>query len=100
MGMFDVDFDKGQRDTSDYNFRRRSENAKVFREYVDAKTAAGEKVDPTELDRLRMSMAGGDPFMASYIPKGEALREMANQANKAPTFHASKSQPKPSAKEL
>ena len=83
MGMFDTFRDDAYRKEDDRIQTRRSENAKVFREYVDAKTAAGEKVDPTELDRLRMSMAGGDPFMASYIPKGEALREMANQANKA-----------------
>lgn len=61
--------------------RRRSEKAKAFREYVDAKTSNGETVDPYELDRLRMSMAGGDPYLASYIPAGDALKEMANRAN-------------------
>lgn len=60
---------------------RRSEKAKAFREYVDAKSAAGEEVDPYELDRVRMSMAGGDPYLASYIPAGDALNNMASRAN-------------------
>ncbi len=60
---------------------RRSDKAKAFREYVDAKVKNGETVDPYELDRMRMTMAGGDPYLASYIPAGSALNEMANRAN-------------------
>jgi len=60
---------------------KRSEKAKAFREYVDAKVALGEQIDPYELDSMRTSMAGGDPFLASYIPAGDALREMTSRAN-------------------
>lgn len=68
-------------DQEDRIERRRSEKAKAFRDYVDAKTSNGETVDPYELDRVRMSMAGSDPYLASYIPAGEALKELANRAN-------------------
>ena len=60
---------------------KRSEKAKAYREYVDAKVAAGETVDPMELDRVRHELAGGDPYLASYIPTGSALTELATRAN-------------------
>lgn len=60
---------------------KRAEKAKAYREYVDAKVSAGETVDPLELDRVRHTMASGDPYLASYIPSGAALKEMANRAN-------------------
>ncbi len=66
---------------SDRSNKRRSDNAKAFRELVEAKTSAGEVVDPLELERVRLSMSGGDVFGAAFIPKGEALKEMASKAN-------------------
>ena len=73
---------EGEDQSYDRIENRRSQKAKAFREYVDAKTAAGEKVDPLELDRVRMSIAGGDPYLATYIPAGDALKELTDQANK------------------
>lgn len=60
---------------------RRSEKAKAFREMVEANAAAGIDTDPAELDRVRMSMVGGDPYLASMIPPTEALKQMAESAN-------------------
>ncbi len=61
--------------------RNRSEKARLFNEYRDAKIAAGEEMDPTEMDRLRISLAGDDPFMASMIPAGDALKKLTEEAN-------------------
>lgn len=61
----------------------RIKNAAAFQTYVSARTAAGEKVDPTELYRVKLSLTGGDPGAASLIPAGAALDELTKQANQA-----------------
>ena len=59
----------------------RAEKARVFNEYVKANKEAGVETNPADLDNLRMSLAGGDPFAASMIPAGDALKEFTNRAN-------------------
>jgi len=81
MAFSDIRFEQEQRVEGQLQTRR-SEKARAFREYMDAKTQAGEDVDPYEMDMVRMKMVGGDPYMASQIPSGDALKEMTKQANK------------------
>lgn len=59
----------------------RAEKARIFNEYVKANKEAGVESNPADLDNLRMSLAGGDPFAASMIPAGDALKEFTNRAN-------------------
>ncbi len=70
-----------ERDRYDLNQLKRSDKAKAFRDYVDAKTKAGETVDPYELDRVRLELVGGDPYLGSYIPAGDALKTLTDRAN-------------------
>lgn len=72
---------KAQNDEEDRIETKRSDKAKAYREYVDSQVKNGEHVDPLALDRMRMEMVGGDPYLATYIPSGQALQEMAKQAN-------------------
>ena len=78
---FELAYLEGLEAQQDRNDKRRSDKAKAFKEYYDAKVANGERVDAYELDNLRMSLAGGDPFAASLIPAGNALRELTDRAN-------------------
>lgn len=66
--------------------KSRLDTAKAFSEMVAAKSASGEDVDPAELYKMKMSMTGGDPFKAQYIPSGVALDNMAKQANNKATM--------------
>lgn len=61
--------------------KSRAEKARMYREYVEANAAAGIDSNPVELDALRISMAGGDPFSASMIPAGDALKKLTETAN-------------------
>lgn len=68
-------------------FTRRSEKARAVREYAEANAAAGIDTDPAELDRIRMTMVGNDPFLASMVPPSEALNQLTKNANeKAQNF--------------
>jgi len=75
--MPDIDFIRG----ADSMVKSRAEKARIYREYVQANSEAGIETDPAELDRVRMSMAGGDPFGASMIPAGDALKKLTEEAN-------------------
>lgn len=68
---------------------KRTEKAKAFAAYKDAKIKAGEVIDPYELDRVRLSMTAGDPYLSTYIPAGDALNEMTRRANEASSLSRS-----------
>lgn len=72
-----------EREYDDYLETKRANKAKAFNEYVKARADAGVSVDPLELDQVRLSIAGNDPFMASLIPAGAALEQLSTQANEA-----------------
>ncbi len=79
--VFNPYFLRGLEEADMRQIRNRAEKAKIYREYKQAKEDAGETVDPYEMDNLRASMAGNDPFGASMIPAGAALQEMVDRAN-------------------
>lgn len=83
---FNPYFQDGYNKEEDRRLKSRAEKARVYREYVQAKTDAGEEVDPYEMDRLRMSMAGNDPYGASMIPAGAALDNLVQRANERSTL--------------
>ena len=72
---------QGEAERYELNQRKRSDKAKAFRDYVEVKTTAGETVDPYELDRVRLELVGGDPYLGSYIPAGDALKTLTDRAN-------------------
>lgn len=69
-------------DEEDRIEQRRLETARAFREYVETKVSNGENILLSDLENFRMMLAGGDPYLTTYIPEGAALRELVEQANK------------------
>ena len=83
--------DEAYREEDDRIQTRRSENAKAFREYVEAKVTNGETTTIEELESLRRQMAAGEPYLVSYVPSGKELREVVDRANERAALNRAKS---------